>query len=197
MKFELSRRRVLGALGTFLFWRPWVRGLTVLLAPMATATAAIQPGPSPFNDEETQTLRMMTSDIIPTDDTPGASEAQIADFIAFVMSQYPAELQYQFRMGLGAVNQVATQIHGRPYPELGENQRHDVIRFLSTDPYLAPFWRTVRTLTVLRFYDLPVGYEPLGLPGPNVATARFRNADHLIRESLCRVDLGHRNLRTE
>lgn len=180
--YKLGRRRFLGALSALLFSRPWVRGLAILLAP---ATAAATVASSSFNDKEIQTLQALVGDIVPADATPGAGEAGVTDYLVQLLSQYPAEVQEQFQLGLGAIDQIALQGYGRPYHALTEVERHGLIRILSTDQYLAPFWHSVRALTVLRFYSLPIGYMPLGLPGPNIEEARFRNADHPSSALLC------------
>src|SRR5450432_2786819 len=59
--------------------------------------------PSFFDEPDREALDAFTSILIPTDDTPGAREANCVQFIDFVVSASPAEVQKQWRDAMKAL----------------------------------------------------------------------------------------------
>lgn len=123
---------------------------------------------SGLNSDQIDIIRSITSIMIPTDENPGAKEAGIAEYIAQILQFKGAEAMEQTKQVLGLINLRSMKLFGRPYNQLSEMNQKRIVDWLASDRRLAPFWTELRTLTVLRFYSLPVGYKPVGLPGPTI-----------------------------
>ena len=67
--------------------------------------------PQFFTPAEYATLERLTEMIIPSDDTPGAKEAGVAEFIDFMVWSDPG-VQYRFRYGLIWLDSRAGALHG-------------------------------------------------------------------------------------
>ena len=124
-----------------------------------------------FTPEEYTLVALLASVIIPTDDTPGATEAGVSEFID-TMVAHDVPLQPRFRGALAWVQARSRLQHGRPFTELsGEEQ----IAFLEPLAYAAKhrdgdeegrrFFNLLREYTVMGFYTSRVGLEQLGDPG--------------------------------
>ena len=78
------------------------RDATWLIAAAGAATLLAAP-PKFFSTAEFQKLETFTTILIPTDDTPGAKEAQVAPFIDFVVNasaEYAPEEQERWRRAM-------------------------------------------------------------------------------------------------
>src|SRR6202163_3295357 len=70
-----------------------------------------------FTPAEYALVERLAEIIIPSDGTPGAKEAGVAEFIDFMVASDPL-VQYPFRMGLAWLNAHAEQTSGKPFVEL-------------------------------------------------------------------------------
>lgn len=130
---------------------------------------------SSLNPAQIDIIRSITSIMIPTDENPGAKEAGIAEYIAQVLQFQGTEAIQKTQQVLGLIDLRAMKLFGKPYNQLSETNQRQIVDWLAVDRQLAPFWTQLRTLTVLRFYSLPIGYKPLGLPGPSIDQADIPN----------------------
>lgn len=126
-----------------------------------------------FTDDEFKIIKSIASIIIPTDGNPGANETGIAEYLLEVFQQQGTKTVEAIKAFLGIVNTQANQLFSAPYNRLSEPQKEKLVGIIATTPQFAPIWRQIRALTVLRFYSLPEGYKPPGLPGPNVDRGGF------------------------
>lgn len=113
-------------------------------------------------------IRSITGIIIPKDKNPGAKEAGIAEYIAQTLQFQRSEAIQQTKQVLDLIDLRAKKLFGKPYNQLSDANKNLMVDWLSSDRQMTPFWTKLRTMTVLRFYSLPLGYEPLGLPGPTI-----------------------------
>lgn len=123
---------------------------------------------SSLNADQIDIIRSITSIIIPTDDNPGAKEGKIGEYIAqFLQFQRP-EVIKRTQQALGLIEMRSMKLFSKSYNQLSQTKQKQIVDWLATDKQLAPFWIQLRTLSVLRFYSLPMGYKPVGLPGPTI-----------------------------
>jgi len=110
--------------------------------------------PQFFSAQEFATLDDLTELIIPRDDTPGAKDAGVAEFIDF-MAASDLEMQQPFREGLAAFRGLST------------DQQTDQLRGMQKDP----FFLLLRRYTVMGYYTSRVGLEQLDYPGLKLYSA--------------------------
>ena len=141
---------------------------------------AIQPKPaSPneaykpqfFTPEEYHLVARLTELIIPTDDTPGAREAGVSEFIDFMAASDPP-LQPPFRRGLTWMNSHAIKLHGTRFLNLSSEQATGILSNLAYKErhHLGEedgqaFFRLIREYTLMGFYTSRIGMQVLDVPG--------------------------------
>ena len=132
--------------------------------------------PQFFKSEEYETVQILTEMIIPTDDQPGAREAQVAsylDFLLYSAAEFQPALQDQWTQGLTQLDQVSMAKEGKRFRQLTLPERTKVLTEMSLpehDPKAHhpgfEFYRLVKEMTVEGFYTSRVGLiEVLGYQG--------------------------------
>lgn len=105
--------------------------------------------------------------IIPTDDTPGATEAGVIYFMDKVLGNSRAELLPELRAGLSQLQLSADSKFGNPlFSALSEAQQDSLLQSIEK----TPFFNTVRYLSVAGMFSMPslggnrnrVGWEVMG-----------------------------------
>jgi hypothetical protein len=126
--------------------------------------------PQFFTGAEYAMVERLTEIIIPTDGTPGAKEAGVAEFVDFMVANDP-DVQYGFRMGLAWLNAHAEQTDGKRFVELTPEQQTSLLEPLGFKDKSQPgeetgrlFFRMMREYTVTGFYTSEVGYKELDNP---------------------------------
>ena len=160
----------------------------------APAVAAAPTGPYQplfFKPDDYRLVEHLADLIIPTDDTPGAKEAGVAEFIDFMVAnrvpisgaghnepprdsamKMGSELQAQWLEGLGWLNARCQYDYGHAFMDCTSGQQ---LALLSALAYKAKytseteegrdFFRLVRDYTVTGYYTSRIGLEALGFPG--------------------------------
>jgi gluconate 2-dehydrogenase gamma chain len=115
-------------------------------------------------------VERLTDLIIPSDDTPGAREAGVAEFVDFMIA-HDHDQQYRFRTGLAWLSAHSERQLGKPFLELTEQQQVAVLEPLA---YTAKhregeeegreFFHSIREMTVMAFYTSEIGYRELDNP---------------------------------
>jgi hypothetical protein len=105
--------------------------------------------------------------IIPTDDTPGAKEAQVAnyiDFVVFSAAEFKPSLQREWLAGLEFLDRESLAQFGKPFREGSEPDRTRLLTLISAperDPKLHhdgfDFFVVLKEMTVEGFYTSKVG----------------------------------------
>lgn len=137
----------------------------------ATAKRAGPYKPQFFTPEEYEIVTSLSEIIIPSDGTPGAREAGVAEFIDFIVTSDPS-LQYRFRYGVSWIAAHARHLHNRPYRDLTPEQHIAMLTTLAyRDRYRTgeedgrAFFALIREYTMIGFYTSRVGMEELQYPG--------------------------------
>ncbi|HUI41144.1 MAG TPA: gluconate 2-dehydrogenase subunit 3 family protein [Terriglobia bacterium] len=153
---------------------PGLHRWTFACGHLGSGAAAARPAaytPQFFTPAEYATLERLTDMIIPSDGTPGAQEAGVAEFIDFMVWSDPG-IQYDFRYGLVWLDSRADTLHGRPFRELTPDRQMDLLGHLAYKARFRPgeedgqaFFRLAREYTVMGFYTTRIGMEQLDAPG--------------------------------
>jgi gluconate 2-dehydrogenase gamma chain len=127
--------------------------------------------PQFFTPAEFATIDQLSEIIIPKDESPGAREAGVAEFIDFMAAHDP-ELQWPFRYGLDWLNARATALHGDAFSALSADWQTALLRPLAyrdtdvaSDADGRAFFTLIRKYTVMGYYTSRIGLEELNYPG--------------------------------
>jgi len=135
---------------------------------------AAGPGPRPesytpqfFTAPEYAVITKLTELIIPTDETPGAREAGVSEFVDF-MTAHDAGLQPKMRAGVAWLDERARP---RSFLQLKDAEQVVLLEPLAYaaqhrtgDEAAQEFFRRLRDLTTMGFYSSRIGYEEIGNP---------------------------------
>jgi hypothetical protein len=161
------------AVGAFASRFPGFRKWAFVCQHEAERGAQIRPAvytPRFFTAGEYAMLERLTGLIIPSDDTPGAREAGVSEFIDFMVSSDPP-VQYDFRYGLAWLDAHARALHRQPFLELDAAAQTAMLRRLAYRGQQSTgeedgsrFFRLVRRYTVMGYYTTRIGLEQLDSP---------------------------------
>src|ERR1700704_2351081 len=87
-----------------------------------------------FNPDEFRTVEILTAMIIPTDDAPGAKEAQVAnyiDFVVFSAAEFEPGLQKEWLEGLDFLERESQRQFGKRFHEASETDRLKLVTEMS------------------------------------------------------------------
>jgi gluconate 2-dehydrogenase gamma chain len=143
-----------------------------------------------FSSEHFQIVEHLAEMIIPEDDTPGAKQAGVAEFIDFmVANRVPVtgsrdvrrtedaiemgnEAQAAFLLGIGWINAHCQSEFGRSFMACTPEQQNSLLEELAYEKKFKPttevgreFFRMMRDYTVVGYYTTKIGLESLGYPG--------------------------------
>jgi gluconate 2-dehydrogenase gamma chain len=143
-----------------------------------------------FSPEQFRLVEHLAEMIIPADETPGAKQAGVAEFIDFMLANrvsvsapYDAqsseellrlgsEAQEQFITGLAWINAHSKLEFGRPFLDCTSEQQKNFLEELAYKAKFRPtteegreFFQALRDHTVVGYYTTKIGLESLGYPG--------------------------------
>jgi hypothetical protein len=122
--------------------------------------------PQFFTGSEYQALEVLTEMMIPADESPGAREAGVSEFIDFMAAHGEKEVQKPMRDGLARLDGRAKGAHGRVFVELSPDQQTEFLREIAQrNAEGHEFFRLVRRYTVMGYYTSRIGLEELDYPG--------------------------------
>jgi len=124
-----------------------------------------------FTPKEFALIERLAAIIIPTDETPGADDAGVAEFIDLMTSRDP-DLQHRLRSGLEWLNARSMQSHANPFLALAPQQQIALLELLAYKKNLRAgeeqgreFFGLIREYTIMGFYTSEVGLKELDFPG--------------------------------
>jgi gluconate 2-dehydrogenase gamma chain len=126
--------------------------------------------PQFFTAPEFALVAKLTELIVPSDETPGAREAGVCEFVDFMVA-HDAEQQPRFRAGLAWLDRRARRDHSRAFLELDEAAQSALLeplayraKYRKGDEAGQEFFRRMRDLTLMGFYSSEIGYRELDNP---------------------------------
>ena len=141
---------------------------------MDKALAVIKPAtyqPIFFNAFEYALIERLTDLIIPTDDTPGAREAGVSEFIDLMVSR-DHELQRDFRSGLNWLNEYSQRTWHKSFLMLNADRQISLLKplayknkFRAGEERGREFFELMREYTVMGFYTSEIGLKEVDFPG--------------------------------
>ena len=175
--------------GTFPGFRRWVfacpQGHTE-----SVAHSSPEYKPLFFSPDDYRMVEHIAEIIIPEDDTPGAKQAGVAEFIDFmVANRVPVstsrevrstedaieignDVQSRFLAGLDWMNARCHSEFGRRFMDSSSEQQNSLLEELAYKAKFRPtsesgraFFQMMRDYTVVGYYTTRIGLESLGYPG--------------------------------
>lgn len=141
------------------------------LAPDPIPARPSQYTPQFFSASEYANVERLADMIIPSDGTPGAKDAGVAEFIDFMVWSDPS-VQYRFRYGLVWLDAQSERLAGKPFRDLAGDRQNEFLRHLAYKAEYRPgeddgqqFFRLMREYTMMGFYTTRIGLEQLDAPG--------------------------------
>jgi len=123
--------------------------------------------PQFFKPDEFKTVELLTELIVPTDDQPGAKEAQVGnyiDFIVFSAGEFAPSLQREWMDGLDLLERESQQQFGKAFRLVSEADRAALLTEISLPERDRKahhngygFFRLVKEMTVEGFYTSKIG----------------------------------------
>jgi gluconate 2-dehydrogenase gamma chain len=116
-----------------------------------------------FTDAQAAEIEAMAAQIIPADESPGAREAHCVYFIDRALSTFAKDSQPVYVQGLTDLKSKTQQLFpdGGKFSALSAERQIQVLTAIEK----TPFFRTVRTHTVIGFFSRPVhggNYDKIG-----------------------------------
>ena len=178
----IGRRQSLKYLGMLASTVAGREFLAAWLAKSATAHArSFRPTESSytplfFEPDEFSTVEALTELIIPTDESPGAKEAQVARYIDFIVSaaaEYNSSLQREWTEGLQLLERLSREKYDRHFREISAREKEMLLEEMSLPEHDSgrthpgyKFYRLIKEMTVEGFYTSRVGLiDVLGYKG--------------------------------
>lgn len=203
----IDRRQILRYIGiasvasTFPGFRQWA------FACAHEGTSAVAPAqpyrPLFLSAEDFHLVDHLTGMIIPADDTPGAREAGVAEFIDFMLANrvpvaatedprtveetlhLGAAAQVQFAGGLNWLNMRSVSEYQHKFMECASAQQTELLEELAYKSKFTPttgrgreFFQMLRDYTVVGYYTSKIGLESLGYPGLRVFWPQMPACSH-------------------
>jgi gluconate 2-dehydrogenase gamma chain len=116
-----------------------------------------------FSPQEAGCLVALCEQIIPADDTPGATEAGVVDYIDRAVAQYFPETRDRYRSGIAALQAYCRAECGGPFEDLSPSLQTEVMKRMEAgDPSLGS-WETVSPQA---FLSMLIQHTMQGFYGP-------------------------------
>jgi len=156
-----------------------------------------------FSPEQFRLIEHLADMIIPSDDTPGAKEAGVAEFIDFMLAnrvsvsapwdarssqellQYGGRAQEQFIAGLGWINAHSKYEFGHTFLDCSKEQQNSLLEEIAYKAKFKPttesgreFFQLMRDYTVVGYYTTKIGLESLGYPGLRMVWPNMPGCSH-------------------
>lgn len=143
-----------------------------------------------FSAQHYQMIEHLVEMIIPADDSPGAGQAGVAEFIDFMVAnrvtvsakrdirctqdaiELGNEAQNRFLSGLDWINARSKSEFGREFLDCAPEQQNSLLEEIAYQAKFKPatesgqeFFQLVRDYTVVGYYTTRIGLQSLGYPG--------------------------------
>jgi hypothetical protein len=171
-------------------------------APDAALAQAAETAYKPlfFSPQQFKLVEHLAEMIIPADDTPGARDAGVAEFIDFMvanrvpvngsddMAQNSAAgyaVQQHFLVGLGWIDAHCKSAYGHEFLDCGAEQQNYLLQEIAYKNKYKPttevgreFFQLLRDYTVVGYYTTKIGLKSLGYPGLRAVWPKMPGCSH-------------------
>ncbi len=115
-----------------------------------------------FKKSEYIVITSLTERIIPTDDSPGAREAGVAEFIDYLMFYDNAGVQAGMRKVAADTDRISQEMHKSPFVKLSTEKQDEVIAAMMSGEKQS--FDLIRNYTVMGYFNSKVGMEYMDVP---------------------------------
>lgn len=115
-----------------------------------------------FSKKEYATISALCERIIPSDGTPGAFEAGVAEFIDLFISYEKGDTQLAMRRVAADAEKMAQELHGLPFFKLDPRMQDESITRMMKEKKKS--FDLIRTFVVMGYFNSKVGMEYLDVP---------------------------------
>ncbi len=141
------------------------------------AEASVQSRPASytplfFSPHEFETIDTVSEMIIPKDESPGAQEAGVSEFIDFMAAHGETEIQQPMREGIRWLDSKAKESGSNAFVHLAPEQQIAILNKVAYQAQNAAgeaagqaFFQLIRRYTVMGYYTSRIGLEELDYPG--------------------------------
>jgi len=156
--------------------RTFVKGVAAAGAVGALASCGSAPGRWRFlTHKEAELVNLISDQIIPRDQDPGAIDAGVVYFIDKQLAGPYKRFQRDYREGLVEVEKTSVSMYGKQFAQLTWNQQTRVLQALESGSS-AGFFELIRDHCMQGFYGSPrhggnkdyVSFKMLGLDYPQI-----------------------------
>jgi len=138
-----------------------------------------------FTLEEGQTVTAICERLVPSDQDPGATEADVVNFIDLQLMGHYKRYRLAYRQGVRGVEQASLRMFGHGFTELGPERQDVLLKQLESGGVAGESWRELSSRdffslilshTMQGYYGDPrhggnrgrVSWKMLGLPYPPI-----------------------------
>jgi gluconate 2-dehydrogenase gamma chain len=150
----------------------WAFGQQHQHAPASAPIPTAPYRPAYFSTSEYRAIEILTDLIIPKDETPGALEAGVAEFIDLLAAHGEKQLRQPMRSGLEWLDATAAGRYGANFVSLSPDRQTAILSSVAyPDPAAQPdregraFFRLMRRYAVMGYYTSRIGLAELDDPG--------------------------------
>lgn len=115
-----------------------------------------------FTEEEAQILIAFSEQIIPGDKDPGATDANVINFIDKQMVNHYVRFQDAYRTGIKALRESSKKVHGKVFYELDTDKQIAFMEQMEEGQLPAEFWQEVDQQ---RFFNMLLDHSMQGFYG--------------------------------
>lgn len=130
--------------------------------------------PAYFSPAEYRTIDILTGLIIPADESPGAREAGVSEFVDFMAAHGEKQIQQPMRDGLLWLDGASRREHGAAFTSLDPEKQNEIVKRVasrdSADAAGHAFFLLIRRYTVMGYYTSAIGLKELDYPGLRLYT---------------------------
>jgi len=153
-----------------------VKGVAATGAATVLASCGQAPGRWRFlTTEEAALVNLISDQIIPRDQDPGAIDAGVVYFIDKQLAGPYKRFQQDYRGGLVTVEKTCASMYGKSFAQLSWNEQTKVLQAMESGPS-AHFFELIRDHCMQGFYGSPrhggnkdyVSFKMLGLDYPQI-----------------------------
>jgi Gluconate 2-dehydrogenase subunit 3 len=159
------------------------------VAAALTKESVLPQSPTFFNKEQYATITELASLIIPTDDTPGANEAKVNEYIDMIVGESDDDTKKLYVDGLAWLDKTSMERHNGNFLSLSLEQRVQILTEIAQikdatpeNQLQAKFFKAIKNITIDGFYTSKIGIEELGYIG-NTVLDEFPGCTHPEHQS--------------
>ena len=157
----------------------------------AVIKEAVAPPQAPtfFDKQQYATITELASLIIPTDETPGAKEARVNEYIDMIVGESDADVKKVYVDGLAWLDKTSMERYQNKFVDSSAKQQVEILTEISAikdstpeSQLQAKFFKTIKNMTIDGFYTSKIGIEELGYIG-NAVLDEFPGCTHPEHQS--------------